>query len=70
MGQFDTKIDLIKYICRVARIKKKYLENEFFSRSGKSEGILISVREDIQKSQEILIFIVENKILVKYLCFI
>ena len=28
------------YIFRVAKIREKYLENEIFSRSGKSQGIL------------------------------
>ena len=30
---------------RVARVREKYLENEIFSRSGKSQGILWMVRE-------------------------
>ena len=32
-------------ICRVATVREKSLENEFFSRSGKSQGILILIRE-------------------------
>ena len=32
-------------ILRVAMIREKYLENEFFSRSGKSQGILWMARE-------------------------
>ena len=37
--------------CRVATVREKYLENEIFSRSGKSQGILwmertLKVRED------------------------
>ena len=34
----------IDYI-RVATVREKILENEFFSRSGKSQGISFSVRE-------------------------
>ena len=34
-----------KYMIRVATFREKSLENEFFSRSGKSQGILIEVRE-------------------------
>ena len=30
---------------RVAMVREKYLENEFFSRSGKSQGILWMARE-------------------------
>ena len=30
---------------RVATVREKYLENDFFSRSGKSQGILWMVRE-------------------------
>ena len=30
---------------RVATVREKYLENEIFSRSGKSQGILWMVRE-------------------------
>ena len=33
------------YNRRVARVREKYLENEIFSRSGKSQGILLMVRE-------------------------
>ena len=32
-------------IDRVATVREKYLENEIFSRSGKSQGILWMVRE-------------------------
>ena len=35
----------ISSIYRVATIREKSLENEFFSRSGKSQGISILVRE-------------------------
>ena len=31
--------------CRVATVREKVLENEKFSRSGKSQGITFSVRE-------------------------
>ena len=31
--------------CRVATVREKSLENEFFSRSGKSQGIAMLVRE-------------------------
>ena len=34
---------------RVATVREKSLENEFFSRSGKSQGILILVREISKK---------------------
>ena len=30
---------------RVATVREKYLENEFFSTSGKSQGILMMARE-------------------------
>ena len=30
---------------RIARVSEKYLENEIFSRSGKSQGILWMARE-------------------------
>ena len=33
------------YICRVATVREKYLENDFFSRSGKSQGILWMARQ-------------------------
>ena len=32
-------------VIRVATVREKSLENEFFSRSGKSQGISILVRE-------------------------
>ena len=32
-------------LSRVATVREKYLENEFFSRSGKSQGILWMARE-------------------------
>ena len=32
-------------MCRVATVREKYLENEIFSRSGKSQGILWVARE-------------------------
>ena len=35
----------ISYLHRVATVREKSLENEFFSRSGKSQGISILVRE-------------------------
>ena len=31
--------------CRVAMVREKYLENEIFSRSGKSHGIFWMARE-------------------------
>ena len=31
--------------CRVATVREKYLENEIFSRAGKSQGVLWMVRE-------------------------
>ena len=42
-----TEILLFQHACktRVATVREKYLENEFFSRSGKSQGILWMVRE-------------------------
>ena len=39
LGRYRTASD------RVARVREKYLENEFFSRSGKSQGILWMVRK-------------------------
>ena len=33
------------YTIRVATVREKYLENEMFSRSGKSKGILWMARE-------------------------
>ena len=33
------------FYIRVATVREKYLENEIFSRSGKSQGILWMVRE-------------------------
>ena len=33
------------YLLRVATVREKVLENEKFSRSGKSQGITFSVRE-------------------------
>ena len=35
----------ISILARVATAREKYLENEFFSRSGKSQGILLMARE-------------------------
>ena len=34
-----------KAVFRVATVREKYLENEIFSRSGKSQGILWMARE-------------------------
>ena len=34
---------------RVAKVREKYLENEIFSRSGKSQGILWMVREILKE---------------------
>ena len=36
-------------VCRVATVREKVLENEKFSRSGKSQGITFSVREILKK---------------------
>ena len=33
------------HMCRVATVREKYLENEFFSSSGKCQGILWMARE-------------------------
>ena len=38
-------IIIIALVPRVATVREKYLENEIFSRSGKSQGILWMVRE-------------------------
>ena len=35
----------VKDMARVARVREKYLENEIFSRSGKSQGFLWMVRD-------------------------
>ena len=37
------------YLLRVATVREKVLENENFSRSGKSQGITFSVREILKK---------------------
>ena len=38
--------------CRVATVREKVLENEKFSRSGKSQGITFSVREIKKKNEK------------------
>ena len=38
-------MEFCEIICRVATIMEKVLENDKFSRSGKSQGITFSVRE-------------------------
>ena len=43
-----TQTGLVIETCRVATVREKYVENEIFSRSGKSQGILWMARE-IQK---------------------
>ena len=48
--------------CRVATVREKYLENEIFSRSGKSQGILWMVRKfrkDLESQGKVREF--ENK---------
>ena len=39
------KVHLLTDMHRDATVREKYLENEIFSRSGKSQGILLMVRE-------------------------
>ena len=40
------------HTCRVATVREKVLENEKFSRSGKSQGIIFSVREIKKKRKK------------------
>ena len=40
-------------MCRVATVREKVLENEKFSRSGKSQGITFSVREILKKMKKV-----------------
>ena len=42
-------VTLVRRSARVATVKEKVLENEIFSRSGKSQGITFSVREILKK---------------------
>ena len=42
---FLNEKNIVLYMCRVATVREKYLENEFFFRSGKSQGILWMARE-------------------------
>ena len=54
-NKFEDVIDVLlcasSYVCpsltfiRVATVREKYPENKFFSRSGKSQGILWMIRE-------------------------
>ena len=51
---------------RVATVREKYLENEIFSRSGKSQGILWMAREfrkDLESHGKVREF--ENKLLLE-----
>ena len=41
-----------KLVVRVATVREKVLENEKFSRSGKSQGITFSVREIFKKNEK------------------
>ena len=42
------------HISRVATVREKVLENEKFSRSGKSQGITFSVREILKKMKKVI----------------
>ena len=42
---------IMHHVCRVATVREKVLENEKFSRSGKSQEITFSVRE-IKKNEK------------------
>ena len=41
----ESKYNFHLTIPRVAKVREKYLGNEIFSRSGKSQGILLMARE-------------------------
>ena len=50
----DDSHEISCLICRVATVREKVLENEKFSRSGKSQGITFSVREILIKMKKVM----------------
>ena len=41
------------FICRVARVREKYLENEIFSRSGKKSGNFVDGQGNLERIMKV-----------------
>ena len=53
-GLFSLSLPVVKTNkFRVAMVKEKYLENEIFSRSGKSQGIFFDVQGNLERTWKV-----------------